>query len=148
LRCPGKLTDLVGSDLGGCFVAVPLDDPALVVGLPERLERQAQLLDRVEAANPQEVFFQHPDEALGAAIAFGLAHEGWRALQAEEADLALEMVADILRPMIVTEREARGDVLGERAEARTHRLPDRLHRLSADGGDAGGAAPGPGAASM
>ena len=83
-----------------------LDDPGLVVGLPEPLECQAQLFDGVEAADPQEVLLQHPDEALGAAVALGLADEGRRAFQAKEADLALEMVADILRPMIVTEREA------------------------------------------
>jgi hypothetical protein len=32
---------------------VPLDDPALVVGLLEREERQAKLLDGVEAADPE-----------------------------------------------------------------------------------------------
>ena len=86
---------------------------------------------------PQEVLLQHPDEALGAAVALGLADEGRRAFQAKEADLALEMVADILRPMIVTERKAMSDVLGEGAEALTYGLPDGLERLEAIGTAAG-----------
>ena len=85
LRGHGHPTELIGSDLGWGSVAVPLDDPGLVVGLPERLERQAQLLDGVEAPDPEQVFLQHPDEALGAAVAFGLADEGRRACDAEEA---------------------------------------------------------------
>ncbi len=58
--------------------SLALDDPGLVVGLPEPLECQAQLFDGVEAADPQEVLLQHPDEALGAAVALGLADEGRR----------------------------------------------------------------------
>ena len=73
--------DLNGADLGRRPVAVPLDDPALVVGLLERDERQAQLLDGVETPDPEQVFLQHPDEALGAAVAFGLADEGRRAMR-------------------------------------------------------------------
>src|SRR3954454_12252744 len=68
--------DLTGSDLSGRLVAVPLDDPGSVVGLLEGLERQAQLLDGREGADPQQVLLQGPDEALGAAVPFGLAHEG------------------------------------------------------------------------
>jgi hypothetical protein len=86
---------------------------------------------------------QHPDEPLGAAIglrptprsdvgkadrALGLPPEGRRARDAEEADLALEVVADVLRAVIVTQGEAAGDALGERAEALAHSLPDRLER--------------------
>ena len=39
--------------------------------------------------------------------------------------------------MIVTEREAMGDVLGEGAEALTYGLPDGLERLEAIGRAAG-----------
>src|SRR4051794_14507831 len=105
---------------------MPLDDPALVVGFLEGLERQAKLLDRREATDPQQVLLQGPDEPLGAAVAFRLAHEGRRALDAEEADLGLEMVADVLASVIMTKLEAGGDAPGEGAEALAHRLPDRL----------------------
>jgi hypothetical protein len=52
---------LLGPDLGGCPVAVPLDDPGPVVGLLEGEECQAQFLDGVEATDPQQVLLEHPD---------------------------------------------------------------------------------------
>ena len=52
LRGHGHRSELIGSDLGWGSVAVPLDDPGLVVGLLERNQGQAQLLDRVEASDP------------------------------------------------------------------------------------------------
>src|SRR4051794_34144205 len=116
---------------------MPLDDPALVVGLLERDQGQAQLLDRVEVADPQQVLLQGPDEPLGAAVALGLAHEGRRALDAEETDLGLEVVAHVLAAVIVAKGETVGDALGERAEALAHRLLDRLERLEAIGAVAG-----------
>ena len=42
----GHASDLIGSDLGWCQVAVALDDPALVVGLPEPLEMPGAALRR------------------------------------------------------------------------------------------------------
>jgi hypothetical protein len=36
---------------------MPLDDPALVVGLLERDERQAKLLDGGEVLHSQQIFF-------------------------------------------------------------------------------------------
>src|SRR4051812_20427857 len=124
-------------ELSGRLVAVPLDDPALVVGSLERDERQAELLDGLEAAHPQQVLLQGPDEPLGAAVALRLAHERRRALDAEEADLTLEVVAHVLAPVVVAQPQAGGDVLGERAEALAHRLLDRLERLEAVGAPAG-----------
>ena len=50
------IDELIGSDLGWSSVAVPLDDPGLVVGLLERDQGQAQLLDRV-GAGPQRFSF-------------------------------------------------------------------------------------------
>ena len=47
---------------------MPLDDPALVVGLLEREERQAEFLDGREVADLQQVLLQGPNEALGAAV--------------------------------------------------------------------------------
>src|SRR4051794_41719563 len=67
----------------------------------------------------------------GSAVPFGLGHEGRRALDAEEADLTLEVVAHVLTPVVVAEPEAGGDAPGEGAEALAHRLPDRLAGLEA-----------------
>jgi hypothetical protein len=78
LRGHGHPTELIASDLGWGLVAESLDDPGLVVGLPERLERQAQLLDGVETPDPEQVFLQDPDETLGAAVALGFPHESRR----------------------------------------------------------------------
>src|SRR4051812_38315936 len=124
-------------ELSGRLVAVPLDDPALVVGSLERDERQAELLDGLEAAHPQQVLLQGPDEPLGAAVALRLAHERRRALDAEEADLGPEVVAHVPAPVVVAQPQAGGDVLGERAAALAHRLLDRLERLEAVGAPAG-----------
>ena len=52
-------------------------------------------------------------------------------------DLALEVVADVLGPVIVAKGEAAGDILSERPEALAHRLPDRLEGLEAIGAMAG-----------
>jgi hypothetical protein len=46
---------------------VALDDPGLDVGVLEDVERLAQVLDGVEAADPEQVFLERPDEPLGAA---------------------------------------------------------------------------------
>src|SRR3954470_10016019 len=69
---------------------MPLDDPGAVVGSLEPLHCQAELLDRLEAPQPQQVLLERTDEPLGAAVALGLADEGLRALHAEEGDLHLE----------------------------------------------------------
>ena len=73
LRGHRHRADLIVSDLSGRLVAVPLDDPGLVVGSLERDECQPQFLDGREVADPQQVLLQGPDEALGTAIAFRLA---------------------------------------------------------------------------
>src|SRR5688500_7958784 len=116
---------------------MPLDDPALVVDLPEGDQSQPQLLERVEAPDPQQVLLQHADEALRTTVALGLAHEVRRARDAEDADLGREVVADVLASMVVAELEAGGDTVGEGAEALAHPPPDRLERLEAIGAAAG-----------
>jgi hypothetical protein len=59
--------ELRRSDGRGCLIAVALDDPALVVGLLERVEGQAQVLDGVEATHPKQILLQRANEALDAA---------------------------------------------------------------------------------
>src|SRR5512132_2733063 len=81
------------------------DQPVGVVPGGEIQQRQAQFLDGREVAHPQEVFLECPDEALGDAVALGLAHEGRRGLDAEEGDLALEVVGHIVRSVVVPEHE-------------------------------------------
>jgi hypothetical protein len=66
------------------------------------VERLAQLLDGVEAADPEKVLLERPDEALDTAVALGLAHEGGRARDVEEGKLALEVVGDELAAVIMT----------------------------------------------
>ena len=56
--------------------AMPFDQPSGVVALAERVQRLAQILDRVEGLQPQEIFLQGSDEAFGTAIALGCAKAG------------------------------------------------------------------------
>ena len=121
--------ELVGADLGRRPIAVTLDDPGPVVDVLELVKGQAQFFDGVEAADPEQVLLQRPDEALGAAVAFGLAHEGGRARDAEEGEFALEVVGDVLAAVIVAKLEASCDASSEGTEAGANTLPDRLEGL-------------------
>src|SRR4051794_37933300 len=67
----------------------------------------------------------------GSAVALGLAHEGGRALHAEEADLGLEVVAHVPAAVVVAQPQAGGDVPAEGTVAPPDGLPDRLERLEA-----------------
>jgi hypothetical protein len=107
------------------------DDPGPVVGVLEGVERLPQLLDGLEAADPEQVLFERPNEAFGAPVALGLADEGGRRRDAEEGELALEVVGNELTAVVVTELEAMGDSIGEAAEAGAHALADRLEGLEA-----------------
>ena len=49
---------------------MPLDQPRRVVDIPKRQKRVAQILDRVEALDPEQVLLERADEALSAAVAF------------------------------------------------------------------------------
>jgi len=53
---------------------MPADAPLLVVDFLEGQERQPQFLDRVEAANPEKIFLEDADKALGDAVALRLTH--------------------------------------------------------------------------
>ena len=107
----------MGADLGGRAIAVALEDPAPVVLVLEGVEGAAEVLDGVEAPEPEQVLLQDADEALDAAVALGLADERGRAFEAEEVELALEVVGDELAAVIVAEPGAGGDGFAERAEA-------------------------------
>src|SRR5256885_10847902 len=57
---------------------------ALPIYLAEDQQGLTEVLDGVEGAHPEQVLFQGPDEALGAAVALGRPHEGRRALDRSE----------------------------------------------------------------
>ena len=122
---------LIGADLGGRTVAVALDDPGPVVGVFEGVERLVQLLDRLEATHPEQVLLERPDEALGATVTFGLADEGGRRRDAEEGELALEVVGNELAAVIVAQLEAGSHALREAAEAGADTLSDRFEGFEA-----------------
>src|SRR5512132_1786051 len=109
------------------------DQPVGVVPVDEFDQRQAQLLDGLEVPHPQQVFLQRTDEALGDAVAFGLAHEGRRSLDAEEGDLGLEVVRHVVGAVVVAKLQPRCHVVADRAEVAAHPLPDRLQGLEAVG---------------
>src|SRR5205823_10443606 len=68
---------------------------------------------------------------LGTAIALRRPDEGGRTLDAEKADLPLELVRHVLRSMVMSHGKAAGARLAEPTEALPHALPDRLQGLEA-----------------
>ena len=52
----------------GRLEPMPFDQPGGVVALPKDEQCLTELLDGVEGAHPEQVLFQGPDEALGAAV--------------------------------------------------------------------------------
>ncbi len=85
---------------------MPFDQPCGVVGLAEREQREAEFLDGFECSQLQQVIFERSDEAFSEDVAFGRAHEGGRAFDAEKAQLALERVGHVLRAVIVAHAQA------------------------------------------
>ena len=103
--------------------------PLFVVRPLELKQGQAELLDGVEAPHPQQIFLQRTDEAFRDAVAFGLPHETRRAFDAEERDLLLKVVRQIVGPVVVPQTQPAGDALADRAEAFADALADRLEGL-------------------
>src|SRR5919112_4277056 len=99
---------------------VAYDQPAVVVGLPEREQRLQQLLDGLESPHPEQVLLEGADEPLGASIAFRCPHEGGRAVDAEKGQFLLEVIRHVLRAVIVAHRQTAGDRLGEPVEMLPH----------------------------
>ena len=57
---------------------MPRYEPGFIVAPGECDELGAQFLDCFERPHPEQVFLQGSDEALGDAVALGLAHQGRR----------------------------------------------------------------------
>src|ERR671917_1230804 len=89
---------------------------------------------------PTEVLLEGADEAFRDAVAFRLADEGRRALDAEEGDLVLEVTGHVVGAVVVAKREALGDVPLNGAEVAQDALTHRLERLEAAAGAGGMAA--------
>ncbi len=112
-------------------VAESRDEPLLVVSLLEGEQRVAQLLDRREVADPEELLLERPKEALDAAVAFGLPHKRRRGRHAEKRDLGLEVATEIDAAVVVPDREPVSDRGGETAEVVTDALAQRLEGFEA-----------------
>jgi hypothetical protein len=67
----------------------------MVVAIPEVYQCDAQLFQIAEAADPEKLLFECAKESFDASVAFGLAHEGGRGFDAQEADLGLKVIAHI-----------------------------------------------------
>jgi hypothetical protein len=118
-----------------------LDQPVLVVGLPEGDQGEAKFLDGPEGPDPEQVRLQRPDEPFGGEawhatgssampnVALRGADEGGRGSGAEPGGLALEVAGHVLAAVVVADGEAFGGGLVDAAEALGDALPDRLQRL-------------------
>ena len=115
-------------------MAVALDQPLLVGAVLEREQREAQLLDRLERLHPEQLLLERADEALGAAVALGCGHKRRARADAEEAQFALEVVAEVLAAVVVAQAEPGGDARPVAAVVRPQPLAERLERLEARAG--------------
>ena len=95
----------------------------------EREHGQAEVFDGLEAPHPQEIFLQRADEALCHAVTFGLPHEARRAVDAEERDLLLKIVGQVVRPVVVPQPQPAGGA--DPAEAFADTLAKGLQGLEA-----------------
>ena len=95
--------------LRGRSVADPPDDPVVVEALREVAQCLVELPDGAEAPQPEELLLQGADEALDAAVALGLADEGWAGGDPDGPELVLEGVGDELGAMVVAKARPRSD---------------------------------------
>src|SRR2546428_9811244 len=131
--CSGSKCKKLLASLGGREVPQALDDPALIVALAKFRQAMPQLFHVLKRAHPQELLFQRADEPLHAAIALRLAHEGRRRLHAQEGDLRLVVVAQVLAAVVVPVANAGRGPRAESAAVVSHPLPERLQGLEARG---------------
>src|SRR5262249_2998892 len=77
-RDRGGATRQVPPHLAGCLVAMPLDQPLLVVVPPELPQGIKQICDGGEGPAPEHVLLERADEPLGASVPLGFPHEARR----------------------------------------------------------------------
>src|SRR3569833_1521439 len=121
----------IAASLQGCTIREAAEDPGTVIALPKSSYCVTESVDVVEALNPQLLFFEGPEETFNAADALGLSSEGRRGLDAQEADLVLEVIAHIYAAVVMPEPQASGAAAGRIAEMLAHALADGLERLEA-----------------
>ena len=92
---------------------------------------QAEFLDGREAPHPQQILLQRAEEALRDAVAFGLPHEARGTFDAEERDLLLKIVGQVVRPVVVPQPQPTGHAFADAPEAFADALADRLQGLEA-----------------
>src|SRR5690606_11733280 len=112
---------------------MPLDEPLFVIESSPKLDRMPHLLGVPENPGPEKLLLQSPEESLNAAVPFRRANERRARGDAEEAQLILEVVADVLASVVMANNEASGDLLGVDAEPLTDALPNRLECLETRG---------------
>src|SRR5262245_19344055 len=108
-----------------------LAEPLPVVPLLELQQRQAQFLAGVERPHPESLLFECADEALGHPVALGLPYERRTRDDPQELQLVLEVVADVLAPVIMAREQPTRDPALVRPEQRLDPLAQRFHRLEA-----------------
>ena len=87
------------------------EDPGLIVGSPELEQRETQVLEGAEVADPEQLFLEGPHEALGDAVALGFAYVARAGFDAEKVELDLEGARHVLRGVVVAQRKSGHDVL-------------------------------------
>src|SRR5947209_13255198 len=104
-------------------MSMTTDQPPLVVSPPELPQRLDQFGHRGEAPHPEELLLQGADEPLGAAVALRLPHEARRAGHAEKPQLPLEVIAEVVAPVVVPDGQPLGGLGPEPAEVLPQALP-------------------------
>src|SRR5215210_8151886 len=107
-------------------VAVAFEQPTLVEVAGELADASAELVERVEALDPEDLFLEGLDELLDAAVGLGLVVVGRAAGDAEVIDLGLVVIGAKARPAVVAQRQAGSDRLLDRAEALGGDLPEEV----------------------
>ncbi len=87
--------------LGRCAVLVFGDQPGGVVGGLEGMEAVQEVRHGGEAVDPQQLFFESPDEALRDSVALRLPDVGRAACDAQAPQLVLEVVGAVLAAVVV-----------------------------------------------
>src|SRR5690606_17079352 len=105
--------------------------PALVEADAEVGKRGVELGDGRKEAQPEELFLEGADEALGATVALRRAHEGRARLEPEEADFALEILGGVDAAVIMPQPDSGGEILVGPAEDLGDGLAHRFERLEA-----------------
>jgi len=110
---------------------VALNDPLLIVAFAPALQGPIKFAEVMTVMDPQQLLLERAHEPLGDAVALGRSHEAGARFDAEERELVLEVIADVLRAVIMAQPQAGGDARLESAVDGRHALADGLERLEA-----------------